>query len=768
MRTMRTKRFLSLLCIAAVLFSTLSTAMALSIDQGYSCYYLDEAKLSSVLECNTWDGDSFEVYRSNGEKKTDYVAFNAYFARPNSTISFKPDVTLYACDIRVENGVIVIHETDRQVTIPADSTAADVLSTTGVCFNDTGMWSSYLALDTFLEGIFSSDSSESADTAEPGMSGDSAQPMDYAETAAERDPSAVAYRSSNCNAQQYSRWSSPVRSYLYNRKDGGVTRVEGGSGGVAVEVYDSEYQLLTSRTIANELPIFGGFYSGAQYNFLVFGQENRDESDAAEVIRVVMYDKDWNRLGQTSLNGGNTYSPFEAGSLRFAENDGRLYIRTCHKMYQSSDGLRHQANVTMIVRESDMTMTDAFYDVWNVDRGYVSHSFNQFILTAKDGSLVTLDHGDAYPRAAVVCRYLKGAQSEKLPAAVTHAELVHFSGNVGDNSTGATVGGFEESASAYLAAMVVDPRGAAASYKDPKNVSVYAIDKSLSGEPTCVQLTDYTGTVSASTPQTVRLSDDRFLVLWNIMKQDSYGSFSLSDTFGYVTVDEYGKPVGSVQTAQGNISDCKPIVRDGAAVWYVTKNSEPVFYVLDGNGVRKYDVALQMQDVSIFTDVPSDAYYTSAIQWALKRGVTNGTSETTFSPDATVTREQAVTFLWRAMGEPEPGSALNPFTDISSSGFAYKAVLWAVEDGITNGTSATTYSPKANVTRGQMITFLWRTMGRPGGEAADEAWYAAPERWANGRGLLDGTALAYQTDAVCPRSDVVTYLFRALNPGTGG
>ena len=110
-----------------------------------------------------------------------------------------------------------------------------------------------------------------------------------------------------------------------------------------------------------------------------------------------------------------------------------------------------------------------------------------------------------------------------------------------------------------------------------------------------------------------------------------------------------------------------------------------------------------------FTDVAESAYYHDAVLWAVEKGITSGTSATTFSPNNPCTRAQAVTFLWRAAGSPEPGIAENPFVDVSADAYYYKAVLWAVEKGITSGTSATTFSPNATCSRAQIVTFLWRT-----------------------------------------------------------
>ncbi len=162
-----------------------------------------------------------------------------------------------------------------------------------------------------------------------------------------------------------------------------------------------------------------------------------------------------------------------------------------------------------------------------------------------------------------------------------------------------------------------------------------------------------------------------------------------------------------------------------------------------------------------FDDVVPNAYYADAVKWAVSQGITNGTGSTTFSPDMNVTRAQAVTFLWRAMGRPAPAITANPFTDVPGDSGYYEAVLWAVEHGITKGTSDTAFSPDGNVTRGQMITFLYRTMGEPSKTGAGH-WYSDAETWANQAGLLKDTAVAYTTNGDCPRSDVILYLWKAL------
>ena len=170
-----------------------------------------------------------------------------------------------------------------------------------------------------------------------------------------------------------------------------------------------------------------------------------------------------------------------------------------------------------------------------------------------------------------------------------------------------------------------------------------------------------------------------------------------------------------------------------------------------------------------FYDVPANAYYADAVRWAYLNNVTVGTNATTFSPDATCTRAEMVTFLWRAAGSPKPAAATCAFTDVSMDSYYVNAVLWAVEKGITSGTAAATFSPNATCTRAQMATFLCRMAnGTPSGSAAftdvpADAYYAAAVQWAAENGITNGIgATSFAPNAACTRAQMVTFLYRYL------
>ena len=171
-----------------------------------------------------------------------------------------------------------------------------------------------------------------------------------------------------------------------------------------------------------------------------------------------------------------------------------------------------------------------------------------------------------------------------------------------------------------------------------------------------------------------------------------------------------------------------------------------------------------------FTDVPETAYYRDAVAWAVEKGVTSGVTATTFAPDRVCTRAETVTFLWRAMGSPEPAAANNPFTDVSANDYYYKAVLWAVEKGITKGASDTTFSPAAPVTRAQTVTFLWRAAGmlaqsgsNPFTDVQTGAFYTDAVLWAVSKGITEGTGTTtFSPNLGCTRAQIVTFLYLYL------
>lgn len=172
-----------------------------------------------------------------------------------------------------------------------------------------------------------------------------------------------------------------------------------------------------------------------------------------------------------------------------------------------------------------------------------------------------------------------------------------------------------------------------------------------------------------------------------------------------------------------------------------------------------------------FTDIKESEYFYTPVLWAAAEGITTGTTSTTFAPHATCTRAQIVTFLWRAMGQPEPRTTRNPFTDVKPGEYYYEAVLWAVENGITTGVSETSFAPNDSCTRGQVVTFLWRAAGSPAPGTTSHSftdlntaeYYYDAVLWAVENRITNGmTPTTFKPHGTCTRGQTVTFLWRCL------
>ena len=207
------------------------------------------------------------------------------------------------------------------------------------------------------------------------------------------------------------------------------------------------------------------------------------------------------------------------------------------------------------------------------------------------------------------------------------------------------------------------------------------------------------------------------------------------------------------------------------------KNVYLMFYAYSGES--KYSIFLSNADPDNlptgFVDVYEGQYFVDPVQWAVENMITSGTDQYRFSPNTKCTRAQVVTFLWRAKGSPDPETSENPFSDVKEGEYYYSAVLWAVENKITSGTSKTAFSPNASCTRAQVVTFLWRSEGEPEPsetsnpfkDVKEGEYYYNAVLWAVENEITSGTsATAFSPNASCTRAQVVTFLYRAAHKKT--
>lgn len=413
--------------------------------------------------------------------------------------------------------------------------------------------------------------------------------------------------SSNKGTQNYNTYGRVVTSYLEENGDGTMNRVEyvgkrhddGLAAGrhnkignyVTAERCSRDGRVLDRKKIPVELPLFGGFYAGEDYNFLVFGQPNPDEDDSVEVMRVVKYTKDWQRLDSVGLYGANTTTPFKFGSLRMAQSGDLLFVRTCHEMYALSNGEIHQANVTFSVQVSTMEVVQQSTGVSVIFFGYVTHSFNQFVLV--DGQkLVAADHGDAYPRSIVLSRYKKDIDKRPLNTSCDTVDVFPLSGFTGDNNTGASVGGLEASETSYLVAGNSLYKDLIPETRKVRNIFVTCTQKdNFTSEGTALRwITSYKGNEEVSTPHLVKISDTRFLLMWDV-----------DGLLNYVFLDGEGNPEGEIYTSEtGALSNCKPIVCNGMVTWYCTEGGVPLYYALDPENPEKVRILNEVHRVKFY------------------------------------------------------------------------------------------------------------------------------------------------------------------------
>ena len=251
-------------------------------------------------------------------------------------------------------------------------------------------------------------------------------------------------------------------------------------------------------------------------------------------------------------------------------------------------------------------------------------------------------------------------------------------------------------------------------------------------------------------------------------------SYAWAANNGAVTATHVCKRDGAhIETEQGSVTTTvtKEATYDAAGEITYTATFQNAAFATQTKTVATPKLERPAPTENPFTDVTRGQYYYDAVLWAVSNEVTSGTSATTFSPDNGCTRAQVVTFLWRTAGQPEPASSVNPFTDVRAGEYYYKAVLWAVEQEITNGTSATTFSPDATCTRAQIVTFLWRFEGQneptstanPFTDVQSGAYFGKAVLWAVENGITNGTsATTFSPDATCTRAQVVTFLYRDM------
>ena len=302
---------------------------------------------------------------------------------------------------------------------------------------------------------------------------------------------------------------------------------------------------------------------------------------------------------------------------------------------------------------------------------------------------------------------------------------------------------------------------------------------------------DENGTVKAvgvgSATITVTTTDGKYTATCTVTVTNASSSGSSHTTYypvntpaksegGSVVVSQKSASKGSAVTVTVTpesgyqVSSVQAVDKDGKKLTLTDKGDGKYTFVMPGSKVEVSASFAQVQkpeEPSPYRDVSKDSYYYDAVQWASNKGITNGVADGVFAPDWVCTRGQIVTFLWRSVGSPAPKTAEMPFADVAEDAYYAQALLWAVENGITKGTSETTFSPDQTCTRAHAVAFLYRLAGSPAvtgssfQDVAADAYYNAAVAWAVQQGITNGTSeTTFSPDETCTRAQIVTFLYR--------
>ena len=440
-------------------------------------------------------------------------------------------------------------------------------------------------------------------------------------------------------------------------------------------------------------------------------------------------------------------------------------------------------NYNAVTATSDFTITKATYNMTGVKFEDASYTY--------DGSEKTLTISGTLPTGVTVAyenNKLTNAGSVKAKAKFTIADSNNYCA-IGDMTATLTITKAKPTVS--ISAKPDSLRGGG-----KVTLTVTGVPEEGNVIVTCdngITVDNANGTYSAVLPN--RTVNYTFTLNYTDTENGNYSdateTCTVSVTRRSSSAANPGNRISVPSTLNGTMTVNPSTASKGETVTITTKPSEGYelgsIEVLDKNGDSlklkdlgngKYSFVMPDGKVSVeaefvktaatsFADVPANAYFADAVKWAVDKGITNGLSDTMFGPYESCTRAQIVTFLWRAAGSPEP-KAVSSFTDVPASAYYAKAVAWAVENGITNGMTETTFAPNATCTRGQSVTFLHRVLkGTASGstnftDVKSDAFYADAINWAVANNVTNGTSnTTFSPNADCTRAEIVTFLYRA-------
>ena len=381
--------------------------------------------------------------------------------------------------------------------------------------------------------------------------------------------------SNNIHDHVYTENSKISNSYIIVNNNNTFTRIENYGDVILAETYGSDFKLISQSTVGFQLSKFGGFYAADNYYYFVFGQDNYEQDDNKEVIRIVQYTKAWEHAKTYSIKGANTTVPFDGCNSDFSEIGNILYFRCGHQTYKDNNGAYHQGPMTISINQERTEVYDVQSDVKGASYGSIENVGATYI-DASDGVLVAADHSKINPYGAVLSAYNNSSKSTSFESSCLTAkslgQVLSADGYLADF----TIGGMEVSSQYNLVVGTQIPVDASS---NARNIVVMAVPRNEFTD-SAVKLTFLTGFAvgdadTADTPYIVRVMDERYLVIWE-QKQ----GYSDSGKVYYTYIDGSGNRLTDVSSMDGCLSDCQPVVFGNNVIWYTTDAAKVRIYAL--------------------------------------------------------------------------------------------------------------------------------------------------------------------------------------------
>lgn len=375
----------------------------------------------------------------------------------------------------------------------------------------------------------------------------------------------------NIHDHVYSNNAKVSNSYLFDNGNGTFSRLENMGDIILVEIYNANFRLVSQFTVPFELSMFGGFYSGQNYNYLVYGQPNDAQDNNKECIRIVVYTKAWARVGAISVKNCNTTIPFYGSGTDICEYGDYLYIKTGHATYADAAGSRHQASMLITCQISNLSVKSVQCGLRGYYYGDVENSVAQYV-DATGGVVTTVDHSNGNPRCMLLSQYPMTGAVPNVNAACAQLNAMPVTGAIGN----CTLGGFEVSSQYYLVVGNTTPIGGTS---PNRNIFVAAVPKyNFTSAATSINyLTGYANgeLKTVETPYLVKINSEQFVIIW-----ETRSGYTDLEEVSYVFINGAGQMTSEIKTMHGCLSDCQPVVFGNKVIWYVTNGASMKIYSL--------------------------------------------------------------------------------------------------------------------------------------------------------------------------------------------